>query len=361
MNATISPTRPSAGNRPRRKDKKRKKPSAIFKKFIIFAVIAAVLGIVFVTLSMIDDYNKGSLKAATQLVSINENATTKMVANELEQRGVIKSAMLFRWFSRIKGYDGKYIVGNFEIVKGSGYEAIMKQLTQTVGKQSRRVTIPEGFTSARTASSIEAAGLADAESFLAATKTNYYYSFLPKTSRDDNLEGYLFPDTYTFTNQDPPEEMVKTMLRRFDSVFDDKYKARATELGMSIDQVVILASVIEAEAGSDDDRTKISGVFHNRLESKTYPYLESCATVQYILKERKTILSAEDTQIKSPYNTYINKGLPIGPICNPGKASIEAALWPEQTDYMYFQSDANGKTYYAKTLQEHEAIRRQIQ
>ena len=129
----------------------------------------------------------------------------------------------------------------------------------------------------------------------------------------------------------------------------------------SVDDIVTLASVIEAEAGSDADRPLVSSVFHNRLDSSTYPYLESCATVQYILGERKPILSNSDIQIKSPYNTYINKGLPVGPICSPGKASLEAALRPADTDYYFFQSDASGKLYYSKTLAEHERKKNEIQ
>lgn len=128
-----------------------------------------------------------------------------------------------------------------------------------------------------------------------------------------------------------------------------------------MDEIVTLASIIEAEAGSDADRPLVSSVFHNRLSSTTYPYLESCATVQYILGERKPILSNSDIQIDSPYNTYINEGLPIGPICSPGKASIEAALYPADTDYYFFQSDADGKIYYSETYDEHEQIMNEIQ
>ena len=151
------------------------------------------------------------------------------------------------------------------------------------------------------------------------------------------------------------------MLNRFEQIFTDDYKAAAKRAGYSVDEIVTLASVIEGEAGSDADRPLVSSVFHNRLNSATYPYLESCATVQYILGERKPILSNSDIRIQSPYNTYINKGLPLGPICGPGKASIEAALYPSDTDYYFFQSDAAGKLYYSKTLAEHERKKNEIQ
>ena len=124
---------------------------------------------------------------------------------------------------------------------------------------------------------------------------------------------------------------------------------------MTIDEVITLASIIEREAAGDEDRGKVSSVFHNRLDSKELPYLQSCATVQYILQERKSVLSIADTKIDSPYNTYLYKGLPPGPIAAPGLASIKAALYPEDTDYYYFVVNADGKHLFAKTLKEHEA------
>ena len=127
---------------------------------------------------------------------------------------------------------------------------------------------------------------------------------------------------------------------------------RADALGMSVHEVITLASIVEREATSKD-RELISSVFHNRLNSKTYPYLESCATVQYILGERKARITIKDTEIDNPYNTYENKGLPPGPIASPGIASIEAALYPSDTDYLFFAVSEDGKHHFSKTYDEH--------
>ena len=142
------------------------------------------------------------------------------------------------------------------------------------------------------------------------------------------------------------------MLAQFDKVYE-KYKGRAKEMNMTMDEAVTLASIIEREALGDEDRKLVSSVFHNRMDSSNYPYLQSCATVQYVLKERKPVLSVEDTKIDSPYNTYINKGLPIGPIASPGEKSIEAALYPEETDYLFFVLGSDNKHHFSKTYEEH--------
>jgi len=141
------------------------------------------------------------------------------------------------------------------------------------------------------------------------------------------------------------------MLSRFDTIFNDEYKKRAEELKMSIDEVITLASIIEREAKLEKDRKIISSVFHNRLKNKML--LQSCATIQYILKERKEVLLYKDLEVKSPYNTYKNPGLPPGPIASPGLKSIEAALYPDDTDYLYFFALNDGSHVFSKTFKEH--------
>ena len=150
------------------------------------------------------------------------------------------------------------------------------------------------------------------------------------------MEGYLYPATYVFHEGATVDEIINTFLKKFDEEFDQSMKDRVEQLNMTVDQVVTLASIIEREASCVEEMPIISSVFHNRLKKNSkYPYLQSCATIQYLLKERKPILTKEDTKIKSPYNTYLNKGLPPGPIANPGKAAIMAALYPKETDYNF--------------------------
>lgn len=333
------------------------------QKSNIVPMIVAVISIALLVwgISTMGDILFGSLKTESVKITITENPTSETVAHILKENGVIKNEFLFMLLSKMKGADARYYADDFEIKKGVGYNDIINGLTYVGRYKTTNVIIPEGYTSREIANAVSESGYIGADAFEKATKGEFDYDFLPDEKREYPLEGYLFPDTYNISNTMSGEEIVNVMLERFGEIFTDEYKARAKELGYSIDEIVTLASIIEAEAASDADRKKVSGVFHNRLKSSRYPYLESCATVQYILGERKAILSASDTKIKSPYNTYINKGLPKGPICSPGKASIEAALWPEKSDYYFFQSDAEGKIYYSKTLDEHEAKRRNIQ
>jgi UPF0755 protein len=350
----------SASAKTRRYRRANKKKRKVLRLIVWIAVSAVVAALAYFAVTVTADVQSGALGANPGVVYIAEGSATAEVASELGNAGIIRNELAFRVYSRLMGYDGKYRGGEFEIQPGSGYNVIMEQLTTTEGIRAR-VTLPEGYTAEQIAAAIGQSTRVSASEFLDAADNEYDFRFLPAAQRGDKLEGYLFPDTYYFTGQYTADDMVRVMLRRFGEIFTDEYVSRAQELGMSIDEVVILASIIEAEAGRDSDRARISGVFHNRLNSKTYPYLESCATINYILKDHKAVLSTADTRIDSPYNTYLYKGLPAGPICNPGKASLEAALYPEESDYLFFQSDSAGKIYYAETLEEHERIRREIQ
>lgn len=338
-------------------DNKRKRKSALIP--MILAVVAVVL--IVQAIFMAGDVLFGSLDKESVTITIGENPNSHSVAQTLKENHIIKYPWLFELMSNIKGADGKYYSDEFEIHKGSGYNLLINGLTYADRHRTTDITIPEGSTLKEITNIVAETGYITAEDFTTALNESYDYDFLQGIDRENPLEGYLFPDTYNISNQMSGSDIVKLMLDRFEQIFTDEYRAAAQEAGYDMDEIVTLASIIEAEAGSDADRPLVSSVFHNRLDSSTYPYLESCATVQYILGERKPILSNSDIQIDSPYNTYINKGLPIGPICSPGKASIEAALYPADTDYYFFQSDADGKIYYSETYDEHEQIMNEIQ
>lgn len=171
-----------------------------------------------------------------------------------------------------------------------------------------------------------------------------------------NLEGYLFPDTYDFYVGEDLDSLVGKFLSNFNRKFEESYYERCKELGMTIDEVITLASMIEAEGRTAEDFYNISSVFHNRLkQSGTYPFLNSDATTLYSFQGEKKKLDAGDNQTRNhPYNTYLNKGLPPGPICNPGDEAIHAALYPENTRYKYFYTaSGNGLTYFSETESQH--------
>lgn len=290
-------------------------------------------------------------------ITIEAGSGTADIAQILKQNGVIRHPTWFRLFSLWGNHDGTYQQGSFALRQKSGYAAIIQTLQSPPNQtDSVRVTIPEGFELRQIADRLEEAGLIDRKVFYNLVENGSFdYDFiktLPK--RENRLEGYLFPDTYLFRTDEGEEAIINTMLARFDEMYSAELRTRAKALSMTDDEVITLASVIEREAQGDADRDLVSSVFHNRLKSSEYPYLQSCATVQYILKERKAVLSVADTKIESPYNTYVNPGLPAGPIASPGLASIRAALYPAESDYLFFVLDSSGTHRFAKTYAEHQ-------
>ncbi|MDK2798448.1 MAG: hypothetical protein PWP27_28 [Clostridiales bacterium] len=289
-------------------------------------------------------------------VKIPKGASTREIAVILKEKGLIKYPILFRVVSKINRNDGKYQQGIHHLNTAMDYEAIMAELQKNVEKkETKRFTIPEGFEFRQIVEKLANEKLIDKEKFInIAENGDFDYPFLKNLpKRENRLEGYLFPDTYEVYADATEEDIIKKMLDRFEQVFNQEYYEKAKALNMTVDEVVTLASIIEREAQVDKERPLVSAVFHNRLKSKNYPYLQSCATVQYILKDRKKILTDEDTKTPSPYNTYLHPGLPIGPIASPGKASIHAALYPADVDYLFFVAKDDGTHIYSKTYAEH--------
>ncbi len=219
-----------------------------------------------------------------------------------------------------------------------------------------KVTIPEGFELKQIAARLEEKGLVQADKFLEVASTTIFdYPFLVDSPAGVNhLEGYLFPATYQIAESASEKEIMFMMLNAFNRVFKEEYYGRAEELGMNVNELMTLASIVEREAKLDEERSTIASVFHNRL--KRNKPLESCATIQFALGERKQRLLYKDLEIKSPYNTYKNPGLPPGPISSVGEKSIIAALYPEDTDYLYFRTTAknDGSHHFSKTFDEHQ-------
>jgi UPF0755 protein len=227
-------------------------------------------------------------------------------------------------------------------------EEIMTQLLS--GKADTvRFTIPEGYDIRRVTEKLSAEGFIDAEIFQQEITSGVFdYDFLADVpAGPDRLEGFLFPDTYEIFIAANEHDIIDKMLYQFSKVFPEESAARAKELNMSVRELITLASIIEREAQVPADRPVISSVFYNRLNIGMP--LQSCATVQYILGEQKPVLSIADTQIDSPYNTYLIPGLPPGPIASPGADSIKAALYPADTRYIYFVAKGDGSHAFSET------------
>lgn len=333
------------------------------KRKIIVAVLAVILfAVIFFTAFFGHDFLAGALDKESTPVTVAAGDGTLAVAAELKEDGVLRHEKLFSLYAMASGYDGRWQAGTFEVEKGMGYEEICSLLV-TPQLSGVRVTIPEGKQVRQMAKILEEKGICSAADFMEAANTHSFeYPFLAGIDHENPLEGYLFPDTYYFEPDTDPDEVLRTMLDSFEAnLYLPEYIKAAEDLGYTFDEVIILASIVESEASSKEDREEVAGVFFNRLTNPSYTKLQSCVTVEYAMGVKKSIISYQDTQIDSPYNTYMYPGLPVGPICCPGLDSLEATLYHADNDYYYFQSDETGKLHFAETYEEHAAIQSEVQ
>jgi UPF0755 protein len=289
-------------------------------------------------------------EAATETVVVPPGYTTAEIATLLVEEGVIAEAKPFVWYCRVNGLDGKLQAGEYVLSSEDGIPAVAATLA--AGRiHVATFTVPEGYDKKKTARVVEAAGICSAEEFLAACRRGDPAGRVPS----DDLEGYLFGDTYRVSADAGAEDVVAMMVARFFEVLGPEGLARAEGSGRSLQDVVTLASIVEREALLDEERPLVASVFYNRLARGMR--LESCATVIYALGGDVDRLTIQDLKVDSPYNTYIHAGLPPGPICSPGRASLMAALDPAETDYLFFVSNGDGSHTFTKTLRGHLAAR----
>lgn len=317
---------------------------------ITVVILALIGGYVYI---QIGPYDKNSNEEI--VVEIPNGSTLTDVSDILKENKLIKNKTLFKLVAKFKPTEngvkaGKYLFkqsySNFEIldilIEGKFYNDGIK------------ITIPEGSTYKEIVKILTDKGIGKTEAYekLINNPKDFYNEFSYLNEKDiKSLEGFLYPDTYYFNKDDSEKEVLSDMLKRFEQIYTDKYKEQQKKMGLTLQQVVNLASIIEKEAVLDEDRPIIASVFYNRLDIDMP--LQSDATVQYAFDKRKERVMYKDLKIDSPYNSYINKGLPPTPISNPGIKSIEAALNPADTDYLYFVATIEGKNNYSKTYEEH--------
>jgi UPF0755 protein len=287
------------------------------------------------------------------VLEIPGGSGTESIANLLEDNGLIKNSFVFRLKSKISGYDGNFKAGTYRFSPSMDMAEIMDIILsgRSIGQTFQ---IIEGLTIDQIADSLEEQGIVSAEDFLAEAKNGAFdYPFMEYLPDGQNrLEGFLFPNQYEAPLNATAHQVIDIMLNEFDRIFPESDYDKAEALGMDVYDVVIIASLIEREVREDEERPLVASVVYNRLEQGMK--LEFCSTVQYILGEPQAVLSIADTRIESPYNTYLNPGLPPGPICSPGEAAIKGALNPEDTDYLYFVlKSKDAKTHnFAATYEE---------
>jgi UPF0755 protein len=310
-----------------------------------------------------DEFAEINIKQGEEVfVEIPYNSNTAAIANLLSENSIIKSTFIFKVLSKVKGYDGLYQSCVHKLSQGLGYDEVMQILVSK--PESVKVMIPEGYTYKQIVDLLVSKKLIDRDEFEKVANTeNFDYLFLKDLPpREHRLEGYLFPDTYEFGMNTSEKEIIRKMLDNFNRKFKyPEFYDKAKDIKLTPDQVIILASIVEREAQKHEERRTIAGVFYKRMNSKdkSLRKLQSCATIQYISmytdgKYLDKILE-KDTKVSHPYNTYENEGLPPGPISSPGLDSIEAALYPEDTDYLFFVAKGDGSHQFSRTYSEHQA------
>ena len=312
-------------------------------------------------------------------VSIQQGSGVSTIANKLKDAGVIRSAYLFRWYVGKQGAAAKLQYGEFTLAPGSSYDDLIEVLSEYAKAESVRLTFPEGTTAIAMARKMEDAGLCTAEEFLKEANTGdfseyKFWQYVPddKDAPDRFLkcEGYLFPDTYEFLKDDTVHNYVATFYAHFDKQITDAMYRKLDEQGMTLPELITLASFVQEEAGNSQD-SNVAQVFRNRLaegspyprlQSNTSSHIQSDADNNYLWNWVAPYYGSWDSipeNILEAYDTYTCTGLPAGPISNPGLAAIKAALTPEPDEAAknayFFVTDLKGSYYYAHTLSEHNA------
>jgi UPF0755 protein len=298
----------------------------------------------------------GSHMDRQAIFAISSGEAFDSLVSRLHADGLIKAPFKFKLLVRLKGDDKKIKAGEYYLSASMTPNQILDVL---VGGKSflYRLTVPEGFNLKQIAAEIAAQGLGDAQAFLdLATdpQTALHYKIKART-----LEGYLFPDTYLFPKGVSAATIIDKMIDRFREQFPPEWHERARQLHMSVHEIVTLASIIEKETGDPAERPLISSVFHNRLKRKMR--LESDPTVIYGIKDFNGNITRRDLKTRTPYNTYIIKGLPPGPIASPGRAAIKAALYPADTRFLFFVSKKDKTHHFSATIREHNRAVRKYQ
>ncbi|HHW61852.1 MAG TPA: endolytic transglycosylase MltG [Syntrophomonadaceae bacterium] len=291
-------------------------------------------------------------------VQLPDQSSARQIAAILKEHDLIRSEKAFLRYCRKNNLDSHLKAGSYVLKRSQSLPEMAAIIAR--GSNSGKITVPEGYTLDQIGQLFIQNKICTPKEFEQALLVDYPYDFIPgEASNPKRLEGYLFPDTYAVSPQTSPEQLIATMLERFSTIWNQNFAEQAAEKDMSVHEVLIIASLIEREAKVPSERARISGVIQNRLAAGMP--LQIDATVLYARGKHKEQVLLEDLKVDSPYNTYKYPGLPPGPIASPGRAAIEAALNPEQHDYMYYVARGDGSHFFSKTYAEHEQARKKYE
>lgn len=330
---------------------------AIIIVFVLLFIIVILAAASFYYLSTAVDKDDNNVIE----IEIPVGSSTTAIAGILDNNQLIHNELFFRYQVKRLGLDSELKAGVYELRKDMSMDEIIEVLVEGNEKvESVRFTIPEGYNIVQIATKLADEKLVDRDRFIQLAKEgDFDYSFVQAIPANQDikykLEGYLFPETYEIKVGSTEEEIIERMLDQFAKEWKSEWNQIITERGWTIHEAVALASIVEREIIVDFERPIAAGVFTKRLNESWF--LESCATVQYVLGKQKVQILFSDMAIQDPYNTYVNEGLPPGPIGSPGRASLEAAIYPENNPYYFFvtKKDGTNTHYFSKTYEEHLA------
>ncbi|MCQ2408710.1 MAG: endolytic transglycosylase MltG [Oscillospiraceae bacterium] len=352
--------------RPIRKKRRRKKSRKLSCTLVLLTLILAMSSVLAVAILAVAKEMYGIDKdVQDRIVTIEEGATTLDIANQLYDEHMISMVPMFRLVSRMNNKDGSYIAGEHVLSASMSYEAMIEELCQNhkEERETQRVYFPEGCTLVDAAKRLQENQICDAEKFLFHFNGGGFKYEFENNLTDKNvlkwqrMEGYCFPDTYEFFVDEQPDIVAQKIYANFDSKITEGDYKKMDELGMTLDQVITLASMVQAEASKVTYMKKVAAVFHNRLNSSAeFPKLQSDPTSKYAKLIAENLKIQNDTMVTA-YDTYQSAGLPPGAINNPGREAIEAVLYPDpDTTIFYFNANIDtGETFFSHNLAEHEA------
>ena len=346
--------------RKRRRSRRRKNSGCAGTMVYIIAVVGASLVISLAAIFTANDVFAFVKDNAMQQFYVSENTKLADLAKDLDKQGIINYGTVFKAYLAVKGDSADDVLaGEYQLNPSMDYGQIIDKLTNSSSSDTLQITIPEGYSVAQVRQLLLDNHVCTAD---ALDKVLNQYPFKHDFLQDEKpveegwLEGYLFPDTYEiYKGNGSVVDTVNKMLNNFASRYGSEITDGANELGRSMHDIVTVASLVEREAQRDDERARIAGVIYNRLNnSSEFPYLQVDASVLYGLGRTSGKLTDEDLKSDSPYNLYTAEGLPPGPICNPGYASLYAASHPESHDYYYYVAMPDGSHLFASSYEEHQ-------
>lgn len=354
---------PQQNPQPRREQQTQPKPRHNKWFRAILMVLVTITGCMFLAFFILQSASDlfGLNQSDRQIeVSVPSNSTLQSITSLLYDKGIISQPFTFRLYATFKHISGGFVQGSYVLNSNMAYDELFIILLEgDTQREEARVTFIEGETLYEIARKLQDSKVCDADEFLDYMQTgDIDYEFMNQIPgnplRFRRLEGYAFPDTYDFYVNQKVAEVADKFLSNFDKKITEEMRAQMREMNLSLDETIILASIIEKEAGDPVEKPMVSSVFHNRLAMpETFPQLQSDVTIHYVDNFIKPFLDIRDQAMYDAYNTYVCEGLPVGAICNPGLDSIEAALNPETSKFYFFVTDSEGTYYYAQNAQQH--------